>query len=29
MPELAGHSLEDIERYLKSGKFRPHDFARV
>lgn len=23
MPELTGHSLEDIERHLKSGKFRP------
>ncbi|MEU9546925.1 MFS transporter [Streptomyces mirabilis] len=29
MPELTGHSLEDIERHLKSGKFRPRDFARV
>ncbi|MEU0968352.1 sugar porter family MFS transporter [Streptomyces sp. NPDC005917] len=29
MPELSGHSLEDIERHLKSGKFRPRDFARV
>ncbi|OIK04753.1 sugar porter family MFS transporter [Streptomyces monashensis] len=29
MPELTGHSLEDIERHLKSGRFRPRDFARV
>ncbi|MGV9566098.1 sugar porter family MFS transporter [Streptomyces sp. NPDC003480] len=29
MPELSGHSLEDIERHLRSGKFRPRDFVRV
>ena len=27
MPELTGHSLEDIERRLQDGKFRPADFA--
>ncbi|MFF1640717.1 MFS transporter [Streptomyces sp. NPDC058246] len=27
MPELTGHSLEDIERHPKKGKFRPGDFA--
>ncbi|MEU6095351.1 sugar porter family MFS transporter [Streptomyces sp. NPDC047079] len=29
MPEFSGHSLEDIERHLRSGKFRPRDFVRV
>jgi sugar porter (SP) family MFS transporter len=27
LPELTGHSLEDIERHLQDGKFRPADFA--
>jgi MFS family permease len=27
MPELTGHSLEDIEGRLRKGKFRPKDFA--
>jgi sugar porter (SP) family MFS transporter len=27
MPELTGHSLEDIERKLHEGHFRPRDFA--
>ena len=27
MPELTGHSLEDIERRLQDGNFRPADFA--
>ena len=27
MPELTGHSLEDIEKRLQDGKFRPKDFA--
>ena len=26
MPELTGHSLEDIESRLRKGKFRPKDF---
>ena len=29
MPELTGHSLEDIEHHLSKGQFRPQDFARV
>ena len=27
MPELTGHSLEDIESRLEDGRFRPKDFA--
>lgn len=27
MPELTGHSLEDIEKRLQDGHFRPRDFA--
>ena len=27
MPELTGHSLEDIEKHLQDGNFRPKDFA--
>jgi len=27
MPELTGRSLEQIEGKLRSGKFRPADFA--
>jgi MFS family permease len=27
LPELTGHSLEDIEQHLEDGKFRPKDFA--
>jgi sugar porter (SP) family MFS transporter len=27
MPELTGHSLEDIEKRLRDGRFRPKDFA--
>ena len=26
MPELTGHSLEDIEGRLREGRFRPQDF---
>lgn len=26
MPELTGHSLEDIEKHLKDGHFKPADF---
>jgi sugar porter (SP) family MFS transporter len=29
MPELTGHSLEDIEHQLSEGRFRPQDFARL
>ncbi|MBJ7904069.1 sugar porter family MFS transporter [Streptomyces sp. NPDC004549] len=29
MPELTGHSLEDIESHLKKGRFHPSDFARA
>jgi hypothetical protein len=30
MPELTGHSLEDIEHHLLAeGRFRPQDFARL
>jgi sugar porter (SP) family MFS transporter len=29
MPELSGRSLEDIERQLQRGRFRPRDFART
>jgi sugar porter (SP) family MFS transporter len=29
MPELTGRSLEQIERQLHRGKFRPRDFARL
>ncbi|GHF30885.1 MFS transporter [Streptomyces griseoluteus] len=28
MPELTGHSLEDIERHLKNNEFQPENFAR-
>ena len=28
MPELTGRSLEQIERSLRAGEFRPDDFAR-
>ncbi|SEH65180.1 MFS transporter, sugar porter (SP) family [Mycolicibacterium rutilum] len=28
MPDLTGRSLEEIERKLRDGKFRPADFAR-
>ncbi|MYS16024.1 sugar porter family MFS transporter, partial [Streptomyces sp. SID4982] len=28
MPELTGHSLEDIEQHLKDHEFQPEDFAR-
>jgi sugar porter (SP) family MFS transporter len=28
MPELTGHSLEDIEGRLRKGKFKPKDFAQ-
>lgn len=28
MPELTGHSLEDIEQHLKNNEFQPEDFAR-
>ncbi|MEU6386224.1 sugar porter family MFS transporter [Streptomyces bauhiniae] len=28
MPELTGHSLEDIEQHLKNDEFQPGDFAR-
>jgi hypothetical protein len=28
MPELTGHSLEDIEARLPDGQFRPSDFAQ-
>jgi len=28
MPELTGRSLEQIERQLHQGKFRPKDFTR-
>ena len=28
MPELTGHSLEDIEKHLQDGNFRPADFAK-
>jgi sugar porter (SP) family MFS transporter len=28
LPELTGHSLEDIERQLEKGKFKPGDFER-
>jgi sugar porter (SP) family MFS transporter len=27
LPELTGHSLEDIEAHLQDGRFRPSDFA--
>ena len=27
MPELTGHSLEEIEQHLQDGEFRPQDFA--
>ena len=29
MPELTGHSLEDIEQHLEDEKFTPQDFARA
>ena len=29
MPELTGHSLEDIEHHLSEGRFRPQDIARL
>lgn len=28
LPELTGHSLEDIEQHLQDGEFRPEDFAQ-
>ena len=28
MPEMTGHSLEDIENKLQKGKFTPADFAK-
>jgi hypothetical protein len=28
MPELTGRSLEDIEKHLQDGRFRPGDFSR-
>jgi sugar porter (SP) family MFS transporter len=28
MPELTGHSLEDIEKHLQDGNFRPADFPK-
>lgn len=28
MPDLTGKSLEEIEKSLAEGKFRPSDFAR-
>ncbi|MDX6300301.1 MAG: hypothetical protein QOF53_1515 [Nocardioidaceae bacterium] len=28
MPELTGRSLEDIEKHLQDGHFRPQDFSR-
>jgi hypothetical protein len=28
MPELTGHSLEDIEGRLREGRFRPQDFRQ-
>ena len=28
MPELTGHSLEDIEKRLQDGNFKPADFAK-
>jgi hypothetical protein len=27
MPELTGHSLEDIEKHLREERFEPQDFA--
>ncbi len=29
LPELTGHSLEDIERHLRDGNFTPKEFARA
>jgi hypothetical protein len=29
MPELTGHTLEQIERELRDDNFRPADFART
>jgi sugar porter (SP) family MFS transporter len=29
MPELTGHSLEDIEKHLQDGEFRPQDFRQT
>ncbi|WP_122816928.1 sugar porter family MFS transporter [Nocardioides pantholopis] len=29
MPEMTGHSLEDIEKHLADGKFSPKDFERA
>jgi sugar porter (SP) family MFS transporter len=29
MPELTGHSLEDIEAHLQDGRFKPSDFRRA
>jgi hypothetical protein len=26
MPDLTGHSLEDVEKHLQDGAFRPADF---
>lgn len=28
MPELTRHSLEDIQKHLREGRFRPRDFTR-
>ena len=28
LPELTGHTLENIEQHLQDGEFRPKDFAR-
>jgi hypothetical protein len=27
MPELTGHSLENVEKHLQDDEFRPRDFA--
>lgn len=27
LPELTGHSLENIEQHLQDGEFQPKDFA--
>lgn len=29
LPEITGHSLEDIEAHLRNGNFTPKDFART
>jgi hypothetical protein len=28
MPELTGHSLEENEKHLQDGRFRPKDFTQ-